>query len=746
MPNSKHYLAGAFSLVFGCLSGTLYVSSAQAQEDEEAVLEEIIVSASRRDEALQDVALAMSVLDLQKFADAGMTRLADILPFVPGVIILDGGTTGGGSEVIIRGVNAFGSGGIGTYIDDIPYGSATFYSSGGNPVDGTLLDLKSLNVLKGPQGTLFGANAMGGMLRYKTNQASLDHWTGDVSADLSSTDGGGLNQLYRVSANGPIVSDTIGVSFTAFWNDKTGFIDNVTIPKKNWDDNEYYGASGSIFWQATERLTFNLQGFYQNTTNDGLAQVQANGLDDFPVPGVSAGEAVYGRYKTGEDLGSPLEFETQLLGLTIEYEFDSMTLTSVTSTQELTNATSADLTVPFAGLADIFYPEDAPHTSATFFGSLGWDKVTQEFRLTSESNQKFEWLLGAFYQDEDGYNTQDLVIVPEANLLFANFPSGYEEKSLFANGTYYFTPDVDASFGVRYSDTTSSVELENRDSLLVPSLPFNKVTDNTTTYLSNIRWRRSENMSVYGRIASGYRPPAANFVLLNPDTGESLTEPFVKGDTLWEYTVGIKGTSSDGRFGYDFSAFYIDWTDYIISVVRFGLSVVGNADSASSKGFEGSLNFAATDSLTFNGTLSYINAQLEADEPDLGGASGDRLPGTPEWSGTVSFNWDFQMGSLPAYLAGSWRYSGKANQSFAGYTDSDGTDFPASAPYYVMPSYNDLGLRLGITTENFDVSLYGTNLANSDDWVAFSPSLDGFSLGTPMRPRTFGVVMRYKFN
>jgi outer membrane receptor protein involved in Fe transport len=198
---------------------------------------------------LQDVALAVTVLDVGKFADAGLTNLADVMTFVPGVSVEDSGSPFF-TDIYLRGINATLSAGVASYVDEIPFGSSTVYTVAA-PLDGTLLDLESLDVLKGPQGTLYGASAMGGILKYTTRKASLQEWTGSVSADLSSTDGGGLNQLYRVNGNGPIATDTLGVSFTGFWKDKTGYIDNVAIPKDEWDDYEYYGGSGSLRWAAT---------------------------------------------------------------------------------------------------------------------------------------------------------------------------------------------------------------------------------------------------------------------------------------------------------------------------------------------------------------------------------------------------------------------------------------------------------------------------------------------------------------
>ncbi len=728
------------SFVF--LGGIALGPTAAAQEDADTVLEEIIVTASRREEALQNVAIAVTVLDVGRMADAGLTGLTDILTYVPGVSVQNGGRPFFNS-VFIRGINSAGSAGVVSYVDEIPFGSSTIYTASA-PLDGTLLDLGTLDVLKGPQGTLYGASSLGGLLKFNTREASLDEWTGSVSADLSSTDGGGLNQLHRANLNGPLASETLGISLTGFWEDKTGYIDNVAIPRNEWDDYEYYGGSGSLRWAPTDKLEITVQGLYQNSTLDGAATVQANYAQDLLMPGIGAAEPWFGRYQTGEADISPTEYEASLLGLTVDYDFDFGTLTYVGSTQEMTRVISADLTVPFAAFADIFFPANAPHTSALFVGDLGFEKDTHELRLTSESNQKFEWIVGAFYTEEEGHNIQRLDITPpEPDFFFANFPSNYEEWSLFATATWYFSPDFDASLGIRYADYSNDVVLDAVGPLIAP-IPFTEIDDDVTNFLFNLRYRAGDNVSYYGRIASGYRPGGANFLLLDP-MGNPLTNPFYKPDTLWSYEVGVKGSLQDGRLSYDLNVFYIDWEDYVILVSIGGVTVGGNADSAVSRGGEALLTFAATDALTIQAVLGYTNAELTADEPSLGGRDGDQLPSSPEWQALLDFDYRFDLFNLPAYAGAAWRYKDEVPTGFDGYTDSMGMFHAPSVPRVIVDSYSLVDLRAGFTAGPVDVSLYVTNVFNEWAWVDFGPSFLAPSTGTPTRPRTAGAVVRWNF-
>ncbi len=724
-------------------AAVLFTESAEAQEATGAELEEIIVTASRREETLQNAALAVSVVDVGALADAGLMGLPELLGFVPGVSVVDSGGNFN-STVYIRGINAVLAAGVATYVDEIPFGSSTVYSNPA-PLDGTLLDVTSLNVLKGPQGTLYGASAMGGILKYDTRDPSLDDWTGSVSADLSDTSGGGLNQMYRVNANGPIATDALGVSFTGFWSDAEGYIDNVTIPIDGWDNYEYYGASGSLRWAATDRLEFTVHGLYQNSTQEGLSTIQTNFADDMFQPGVGAGEPWFGEYETGEADLNPSEFDASMVGLTIDYDFSFGTLTSLTSSQELQYVLSQDFTAIYGPLVDQLFEDNAPHTSVIFVADQGFEKITQELRLTSLSNATFEWIIGAFYADEEGHNIQRLDVTPPEEFYFANFPSNYEELSMFATGTYYFTPDFDMSLGIRYADYSNDVELTAVGPLIAP-IPLTSIDDEVSNYLFNVRWRTGDNTSVYGRIANGYRPGGANFLLLDPVTGDPLTNPFFEADSLTSYEAGIKGTIWDARLGYDLAAYYIDWQDYQISVIRGGLTVAGNADKAVSTGAEASLSFAATDALTLKAILSYTNAEIAEDEPDLGGADGDQLPNTAEWQSAMDIDYQFNVGEFPSYVGLSWRYKGDMPVGFEGYTDENGTFWPPSAPRLTIDGYSMVDLRAGMSFGAIDLALYATNLLDEWAYTSFGPSFTGPSSGTPTRPRTIGAIARFNFD
>ncbi len=731
--------------VFAGVMGSVLVSGVEVlAQDAGIVLEEIIVTASRRAENLQDVALAVAVIDNDEYILSGRSTLAQELVFVPGVAVADAGRNWG-NDTVIRGINSTGAAGVASYFDELPFGSSTPYADfGGSQLDGTLLDLSTIDVLKGPQGTLYGASAMGGLIKFNSRPVSLDEWSGSVLADVSSTEGGGTNQLYRVGANGPIATDTLGVSFTAFYRDKAGYIDNVSIPLDGWDDSEYYGGSGTLRWSVSEKLDIKLQGLILNSEAEGLATIQANSLDDVPVPGVAAGEPIFGDYSTGDFVVNPSEYEAELFGLTIDYDLGFADLLLATSIQEATLAQSSDVSF-LTFLADMVVPENAPHTSVVATFDIGWEKVSQEIRLTSKSDQSFEWIVGAYYNDEEGNNSQDLVPTPAApaGAFLVDQPSNYEELSLYATGTYAFSEQWDASLGIRFTDYSTDVAFETTSPLFQP-LPKTENDEEETNYLFNVRYRPSDSTSFYGRIASGFRPGGANFVIVDPLTGQPLNNDFFEADSLVSYELGVKGHSASNRFSYELAAFSIDWEDFQVNQSINGIGVTANASEAQSMGAEVSVKFAVTEHLTVTGTYSYTKAELTADEPTLGGADGDQLPNSPENQGAIDVDYRFNIGEVPAFAGLAWQYKGDMPVGFDGYTDSSGMFIPPGAPRLNLDSYNLVDLRAGFTTASFDVSVYVTNVFDEYAYQNFFPDFFGGS-AVPTRPRTYGGIVRWNF-
>jgi iron complex outermembrane receptor protein len=370
------------------------------------------------------------------------------------------------------------------------------------------------------------------------------------------------------------------------------------------------------------------------------------------------------------------------------------------------------------------------------------DKFTQEVRLAA-NGALLDWSIGAFYTDEQSDQFQTLnASMPDGavfpvNLLTVSLPSSYEEYAGFGTLTWHLTQQLDFTGGVRYAHNSQRFEQIGSGPLIF-SVPERSESDSIVTYLGTIRYRASENLMSYVRYATGYRPGGPN-VVLNDLSGQPLANPTFGADKLRSYEGGIKASSADGRFGVDAAVYFIKWDDLQINAVRNGLGVVDNAAAAESKGAELTLTFVPTAQLTLVGALGYVDAELSEDAPDLGGFAGDRLPDTPEFTGTLSADYSFEVGGREAFLGTTVRHVTDRVSSY---------DVSAGSPQYDLPEYTTVDLRTGLQFGSARLQLYVRNAF--DERGKLSATTAFSALGGPVwvslvQPRTIGFNVITQF-
>ena len=248
---------------------------------------------------------------------------------------------------------------------------------------------------------------------------------------------------------------------------------------------------------------------------------------------------------------------------------------------------------------------------------ISTERWAHEFRLTSANNEHLEWLVGLYYTKEESSNFQEAIGQPSGfNLVTQGFPADYKEKAAFGNLTYYFTPQLDATVGVRVSSNDMGVLFSGTGFLAGPALPRQTVSDDVQTYLFNARYRPNDDLSLYVRIADGYRPASANLPLRDPATGQILSVPFVRSDSLWSYEVGAKGNFAGGLFGYDVAVYRIKWEDLQVFRSFMGVNVGGNADSdVTANGIEATLTLQPSSTFNLVGAIAYARSELDDDDP-----------------------------------------------------------------------------------------------------------------------------------
>jgi len=736
-----------------------YEANLSAYEDDESMdestafeLDEIIVTASRRSQKLQDVAMSMASVDPEKFIATGLTSIEDVIDYTPGVNFNTDGSAGSGN-ISVRSVTQSGPIAVtAIYIDDVPVTSSTPFAFGGDLfLDGLMDDLERVEIIKGPQGTLYGASSMGGIIRYISKNPALEETRGRASVDISSTKEGGITQLYRAMVSTPIVEDKIGFTVSGFYNDQAGFIDRLdpttlALAEEDYNTAEIYGMSAAAFVKFSEATSLKLSAMYQTTKSRGNDLVRftvANPDNIVLVP-------ENGKFEVADVEPGSREIEYKKADMTFKHAFDWGEFVSVTGYAKYSNPERSDLITGNEALAD-FIAGSPPGTSTglPLISAAESEKFIQEFRLSSANNDTFEWQTGLFYTKDKTDNVQSLIVEPQGVVLTdVSFPSEYVEKAAFANVTYYLTPDFDVTAGLRYSDTSLDANF-NFAGLLVDAFVANpSVDDDVLTYLFNARWRVQEDMSLYARIASGYRPAWVNVPILDVVTGQASSS-VVNSDSLWSYEVGAKGSLLDGKFTYDVALWAMTWDDFQASIELNGLSTGGNAGvSQSSHGLEGTFNALLTDQLRVQATAAYTKSKIDEDSVGLSAAADERTPSLPKWTASLQATYDYTIGSdIDAAVGFGVRYVGKYNTDYLGDA-SRGIGFGLTRQFPIEEVVL-ADLNANFTKDNFTLTLYATNLFNNYTFGTGGVSLDGFgntSAGASVvTPRTIGASLGFAF-
>jgi iron complex outermembrane recepter protein len=703
-------------------------SSAPAAGD----VSEIIVTAQRRSGRLIDAPQSVSVLSGNDLARLGATQLSEFADAVPALQFSTQGV--GKSTVSLRGVTTGNDVGqtVGIYVDEVPYGSSSSFAKAALlALDVGLFDLDRIEVLRGPQGTLYGASSMGGVLKYVTRAPSLTELGGSLQAGVSDTRFGGMGYNGSAVINVPIAADRAAVRASGFYSREGGYIDNIGTGRENVDAGQIYGGRADLLLKPTEALSIRITGFVQNIRRDGSL------YSDYDF----SGSPVNGALEQNHPLREPFASNFRLASGTITYDLGAATLTSVTSYQSSRSTFAQDLSVAYVPLLSFF------GISSEAVGYAETDrtkKFTQEVRLASRSNHSLEWLVGAFYTHERSSSAQgssvfgaNLTPLP-IDLATLRIPSTYQEYAVFGDITYYVSDRFDVSGGLRFARNNQTVE-QIASGLLVSSAPKAKSRESVVTYLANARYRFSKHVAAYARFATGYRPGGPNLLALNVVTGEPLFAPTFKSDTLASYELGLKGETLDRSFGIDAAAYYIDWADIPVIAAIQGRTGFVNARGAQIKGAEVALTARPIPTLTFLGTFAYNDATLSDANADLGAGKGERLPNVPHFTATAGVDYVVRNIKIRPSLGASLRYVSDRRVSF---------DHSNGSPQYRLPSYAVVDLRAGATLGAVDVQLYVRNLLDKRaqlSGVTYLSSFGGPAQVTIAQPRTIGLNLTMRF-
>jgi iron complex outermembrane recepter protein len=700
----------------------------------------VVVTANKRNERLQDVPMAVSALQGEDLERQSALGFADYATRVPGLNIISVGP--GQTQLVLRGVTSGANtpnATVGTYIDDTPYGSSTVYAAGSvltPDIDPD--DLQRIEVLRGPQGTLYGSNTLGGLVKFVTTPPDSTRVAGRIEAGASSVSGGGSGFDAHGMFNLPLVKDELALRVNAYTRHDPGYTDNVATGQKDVDDAKVRGGRAQLLWTPTDTFSLRLSALAQNLSGDALANV---GTDIDPL----TRRPIYGDLKQSRSAGTgDFGVRYRLYDAVMNADFGWAKLVSSTSYGTLDKSAHADVTAAYGPIINPALGLDAGYS---INNPMTLGKFTQEFRLQSREDQVLEWRAGVFFTREHTTNTQDVLSIdpvtgqpidlPVTLGHISVGPAVFREWAGYGDVTWHATSQFSIMLGARYSnDRTTFTQTGN--GILVGDSNFTiKGSDSPTTFLFNPSFKFSDDLMGYVRVASGFRPGGPN-VGVPPGLGAPVT---FGPDKLVSYELGLKSVLLDQHMTVDVAAFYIDWNKIQLTSFAGGFSFLGNGGKAKSQGVEASWEYAAAPGLRLSANASWTDAELAQDTPaGLYGEKGDQLPYAPKWNANLGVDYDFPIG-------GGWSGFAGASYRFVGARKTDFAVVPG--PRYDVPSYDGVDLRVGANYEGWTFKAYVKNLTN-DRGITSMGSETTDPQGSPfaanyVMPRTVGMSATFNF-
>jgi len=702
-------------------------------------LTEVIVTAQKRDERLQDVPVPVTVVKGDLLADNNQTSLQDYYNTIPGLSISETGSQGY-QLLVIRGITT-GVGHdptVGVTIDDVPFGSAQ--NNGGNQLpDVDPNDLERIEVLRGPQGTLYGANSMGGLIRYVTKDPTAAGFSGNVTAGTSAVrNGAEAGYNFRASANIPLTRD-LAVRISGYTRQDPGYIDN---PVHHIDGiNEEHASGGTLMakWAPSEAFSLKVRALYQHTNSDGAADVSM-GLGDlqqnFP-PGIGG-----------------LTFTSQLYDAVVNARLGDVNLTSVTGYNSISLDASIDFTPEWGQFAEQHF--SVPY--APIFVASSNRVFSQELRFAGSLGAALDWLAGGFYtyQKSTGgsdFAAQSITGAVPGELFVATATDNYREYAGFATLTYYCTDQFDIQFGGRQSHLESHSYGTNSGALVPGTppalfLPQPPGSSDVFTYAVTPRLKISPDVMVYARVATGYRPGASNGT--TPAFISNIPSEY-KPDKTQNYELGVKADALEHRLSIDASVYYIDWKDIQVAISNpSGFAYSTNAGGAKSTGVELSITAQPLPGLTIGGWVDYDDAVLTQSAPPYSvyAPTGTRLPFSSRWSGNLSLLQEFPLAvAVTGFVGAQVSLVGDRLGEFPACSSPTALSLcpSAAAPRQDYPNYTQTNLRAGAKYGPWTTHLFINNVTDRRGLIgggagAFPPNAVEY-----IRPRTVGLNVSRSF-
>jgi outer membrane receptor protein involved in Fe transport len=734
---------------------------ASATQSSASTLQEVVVTAQKREERLHDVPMGVTAITQEQLQRQQLVSLQDLQSQVPGLSLTQ--VQPGQTRITLRGLDVGGVGStVTTYIDDTPFGSSNALANGfGLSGDFDTWDLQRVEVLRGPQGTLYGAGSEGGLLKYVTNAPDPTKLAGALQVGGEDIAHGQNAGSVKGMINLPITSSA-AFRVSGFYVGEPGYIDDPQLGEKDINHGYRAGLHASLLWEATDNFSVKLNAFGQTLHTDGTPYIDVVGGAGNPIaPPANQLEPLHGDYQQYRWINEPSTNKYRIYSATLNWNLGGAALTSITSYGTTEQDLFIDASQLFGGELPVPlpFPGANPAPAGTTGGSVAESsdltvkKFTQEFRLASSTAQALEWQVGAFYTHESSSLDENVgaYYIPSqalglSGLEIVALDALYKEWAAFGQVTYHFNPAFDLAVGGRWSENKQSANESIGGALIPPQPPSTgESTDTDFTYSVAPRWHISKDTMLYARVATGYRPGGPNAL---PPTGVPITVPkSYEADKTVNYELGSRTTLLDNRLSVDVAAFLVDWKkiQLLEYVDNFGVNT--NGGTARSKGVEWTFGLTPVTGLTFTLTGAYVDAYLTSNAPATGAESGDRLPYAPKWSTSLdgAYTWRAFSG-FDGFAGATWSYIGSRVNDFASTPTAAGF---VPNPQAELPSYDTVNLRAGLDSGRWTFELYGKNVGDKRGITYYTST----NTGTPdaggvvsyVQPRTIGALVTARF-
>jgi iron complex outermembrane receptor protein len=734
--------------------------------EDETRLEEVTVTATRRQESVQKVPISINAIGQDELNAGSIKDIGDIASVTPGLQFGNLAFASTLTLISIRGLDSlFGASTVGIYLDDTPIqGRLSSDGNVGNPYP-AVFDLNRIEVLRGPQGTLFGAGSEAGNIRYISNQPSVTKFSGFSHAEVSETEHGDLSYEIGAAAGGPIVQDSVGFRASVWERHNGGFVDRVEpwngdVVARNTNSDRKLATRLAFGIQATDALLITPSVFYQE------AHANDNGRFNPTFSNPSKGQF------SGSNLLPETTRDTLVVpALKAEAHLGFADLTGVVSYEHRTADVALDLSglLGAIGLANYGNPLGPSYAASQsdvspFYTGTSVHAVTEEVRLASNNPDAFfTWVAGIFndYRTQADYQLQFSQLVdPAGHEVFYTLQTVRDEQTaVFAQGDLHLTSQWIATLGLRVADVkTRQTNINGTGALdAVPPYAVTNLKQTPTTPRLSISYQMDSNNLFYVAAGKGFRIGGGNDPL-PPVCGFAAVPKSYTADFVWSYEVGAKNKLFDGKMEIDSSAFHIDWSNIQqLAQPACGISYTFNAGKAVSNGFDLALQALPINHLKLDLSVGYADAHVTTDVYDgtakilsnLLIQSGDKIGYLPfvisPWNINAAANYEIPLerDGEKIHLRAEYQFHSRNPGPFAnyivgapGYSPQQGAD----------PSTQLVNARLGFTRDLWDVGLFVNNVFDSHPLLSkYGQALLSAPTFSTFRPRTIGLSANVSF-